>query len=372
MGVAVSGNEFKHVLFEFGFINPMSVFLGNPKQVYTCKMDQVSNFVRANYGRKPCFISHNPVFDLARGRYPQRIYYTKNFIDLDGDPEKGLKKEDALKDHATLSGWLDDFAIPYNATSTGGKGYHTFIRFKPEVYRIDRKLTDKIRSVQVYLAKELGLRTLDIRCAEPRRITRIPLAAYVDKYGKTNKLHCIPMDREMIQGMKVEEIDELAISPFIPEELTMNPEGNYMSLDKFIEQFKIPLEYAGMPVGDGDLILKDYKVITDRPFLRIMEDIIRRPCVYRELVVEDRPAHIARLDACIAVKELGFTLDEALALFDQFAHSANWHDQHNTEKRHTHIRSVYVRNPPYKQFTCGSLKRSDLCIGEACPHYYKI
>jgi len=376
MGVAssgtISGNEFKHVLYEFGLINPMSVFLGNPKQKYTCKMDHVANFVRANYGKKPCYISHNPVFDLAHGRYPQKIYYSKNFIDLDGDPEKGFQKVDALKDHIALSEWLDDFAIPYNATNTGGKGYHTFIRFKPEVYRIDRKLTDKIRAIQMFLGKELGLKTLDIRCAEPRRITRIPLAAYVDKDGKKNNLHCIPMNREMIQGMNVEEIDELARTPLIPDELTMNSEGNYMTLDGFIEEFKIPLEYAGMPMGEGEFSIKDYKVITNLPFLRIMEDIIRRPCVYRELVVEDRPAHIARLDACIVIKKLGFTIDEALAIFDQFAISANWHDQHNAEKRHTNVRSVYLREPGYKQFTCGSLKRAGLCVGEVCPHYYKI
>ena len=152
----------------------------------------------------------------------------------------------------------------------------------------------------------------------------------------------------------------------------MNPDGNYLTLDQFIEEFDIPLEYAGMPMGDGgELSLKDYKIVKDKPFLRIMEDILRRPCIYRELVAEDRPAHIARLDACITVKKLGFTIDEAQAIFDQFSISANWHDQHNVEKRHTNIRSVYLREPDYKQFTCGSLKRAGLCVGEVCPHYYK-
>lgn len=178
------------------------------------------------------------------------------------------------------------------------------------------------------------------------------------------------MDREMIQKMEVKDIDELARTPYIPDELTMNPEGNYYTIDKFIEKFDIPLKFIGMGIdnGNGEGI-KDYKVITDEPFLKIMKDIIVRPCVYRELVVEDRPAHLARLDACISVRELGFSLSEGLALFDQFAVAANWHDQHNTDIRHTNVQSIYLREPPYNRLTCGTLKREGLCVGDVCPHY---
>jgi len=369
VGDVVTGYELRHVLWEFGFL-PTPVFVGNPKQTIAYTMDQIADFVRANYGKRPCYISHNPVFDFAKGRYPKKIYYSKNFIDFDADPKKGFVKENALKDLRVLVEWLDEYSIPFNTTSTSGKGYHLFIRFKPKVYRIDRMLADKIKAVQLFLANELGLKTMDFHVAEPRRITRIPLAAYVDNKGNCNGRHCIPLDREMIQKMEVRDIDELARMPYIPDELTMNPEGNYYTIDKFIEKFDIPLKFIGMGIdnGNGEEI-KDYKVITNEPFLKIMKDIIVRPCVYRELVVEDRPAHLARLDACISIRGLGFSLSEALAMFDQFARAANWHDQHNTEIRHTNVKSIYLREPPYNRLTCGTLKREGLCVGDVCPHY---
>ena len=371
MGVAgvVTGYELRHVLWEFGLL-PTPVFVGNPKQKIAYTMDQIADFVRANYGRNPCYISHNPVFDFVKGRHPRKIYYSKNFIDFDADPKKGFVKDDALGDLRLLIGWLDENMIPYNATSTSGKGYHTFIRFKPTVYRIDQMLTDKIRAVQIFLANKLNLKTMDFHVAEPRRITRIPLTAYVNNKGYCNGRHCIPIDREMIMGMDVKDIDEVAKNPYVPDELTMNPEGDYYTLDEFIEKFYIPLRFTGVSNGNGiGEAVREYKVITDEPFLKIMKDIIVRPCIYRELVVEDRPAHLARFDACIAVRDLGFSLDEALGLFDQFASAADWHDQHNRERRHMHVRNIYNREPPYKRLTCGTLKREGLCVGDVCIHY---
>jgi hypothetical protein len=366
----VGGFEFRRMLYEMAFI-PTPVFVGNPSQRICYNVDQIADFVRVNYGKRPCFISHNPVFDFAQGKYPQKTYYSKNFMDLDGDPKRGLTKEDALKDLRKLSDWFDDFALPYNIANSGHKGYHSYLRLKPEVHRIDRKLTDKIRAVQSFLASELGLRTLDFHVAEPRRITRIPTTAYVNQDGWKNNLHCIILNREIVHGMTTEQIDELAKEPFIPEEITMNPEGNYYTLDEFIIQFEVPLHYAGMPWsnGNGHGDLKEYKVTTDDHFLLIMKDIIRRPCIYRELVVEDRPAHIARVEACIEVRDLNFSLDGALTLFDDFADAADWHDKHNKIKRDTNIKSIYYHEPPYKQMTCGTLQRAGLCIGKECPSY---
>jgi hypothetical protein len=78
---------------------------------------------------------------------------------------------------------------------------------------------------------------------------------------------------------------------------------------------------------------------------------------------------MARWDACVDIRTLGFSFEEALTLFDQFARAANWHDQHNTQRRYANIRSIYAQEPPYKTATCGTLKRHDLCVGKACPHY---
>lgn len=370
-GGAVSGKQFRHVLWEFGLI-PTPVFVGNPSQSIAFGMDQIANFVRNNAGKNPCFISHNPVFEFAKGRYPQKTYYSKNFMDLDADPRKGLTKQDAMNDVRKLSGWFDEYALPYNVANSGSKGYHMYLRFKPEVHRIDRKLTDKIRAVQFYLIKNLGLRTLDMHVAEARRITRIPESPHVSNDGVKNGMYCIPMDAEMIHDMEPQDIDEVARAPYIPDEMTMNPNGNWYTLNEFIMKFNVPISYVGIPFDGNDpatTTIKEYKVVADEPFLKIMKDIIRRPCIYRELVVEDRPAHIARVDACVEIRNLGFTLQEALNLFDLFAHAANWHDQHNTQRRYANVRSIFMKDPPYKPATCSTLKRHGLCVGKVCPFY---
>lgn len=345
-------------------------FFGNPFQILVAEKEDAFQFVRNNLGKKPIYTSVYSFPTFNEEGNPFQVKINKLFSDFDSE----RKPENALLDVRKI----DDFFTSENIESiqafSGGKGFHNYTLLDSETYVLSPYLSDVIRAINIWITNKLNLRTLDIRCAEPRRLCRLWYTPYASRNKKTGKItkngnYCFPLTKEQLHELNINEIIEFSKNP-----LKINPNNfkninnpNRINIMDFIEYFEIDINKT---LKDSIKIDKsysnkiiEYKEVEDEFIKRILP----RPCIHMQIVHNPNPPHIVRFGACIQLKDLGF---DPKWIFD-FFQNRGYIDSHNTSECAYQINQIFRKNPPYKHPSCSTLKKNGVCVGERCKRYNK-
>lgn len=347
--------------------------VGNPDQVIVGNADSFFDYVMANNGQNMCFTSHNAYsdFDFAR---PTELIMSNLFSDLDTD--MGATEEEVDVDLQRATEFCLDNKIPFTVKMSGWNGYHWKPHVKPTIEKIDRHLSTKIKSVHRWFRDNIPLKSINMQCAEPKRMERIPFTRYVgtvDGLKIIRDTYCLPIPYEMVScGLRLKELRELSKTPFVVNE-PYRYEGDYMTLDKLIERFNIPIEeYERIKVG-VDIPASEYLEV-EGELAEFVKKFMPRKCIHNAILGRN-PPHYARFAFCSQLRFLGFGLQEATNFFDSLSKVMDWNDRQNMTERHKQVYHIMTHQPPYSVPRCNSIKRhrykggKSLCIGEVCEHF---
>ena len=169
--------------------------MGNPIQDKVGSEEEFGYYIAKNNGRHPVFTSSNFVFG-------ESVLYTQMPWDVDTD--KGNSLEEAYREVKKLVEYF-----PYDHLLTfSGNGFHFYLKFTPTILPLTPTLRYNIYYFQKRVVDELGLKTVNLSCAEPKRMIRVPLTKYVyiesGKHIATDRW-AIPLNDDSLQ-LKLEDI----------------------------------------------------------------------------------------------------------------------------------------------------------------------
>ncbi len=332
--------------------------MGNPRQHPVSSPRQfLVWFKKNNNGERPVYTSHNSYVDFNDFEKPTEVKLSNMFFDFDFDSENGKTFKNVVHDVRVVSELLYDENIRHVIQFSGNKGYHIFMHMDGTKYEIDSKLSLKYKAIYSYLKNELNLETLDIKCAEPKRLSRMPFTIH----NKT-KSWALPIPRgEKIPKSRDKLIDK-GLDYFDYDDYDFMRCERKPSIDNLLASWDIDVS------PDTDIDEKYYTTtryeIPEDSFLKLAEEYFR-PCV-ANAIFKRNPSHFARLSACIKVSKF-YSLDKAIEFFDKLSEEAGWVDRANKKIRDYNIRHIYNRN--YKLPKCNRLKMEGLCVGDECKFY---
>ncbi|KXB06208.1 hypothetical protein AKJ51_04035 [candidate division MSBL1 archaeon SCGC-AAA382A20] len=329
--------------------------VGNPHQHIVTNPIQFIHFMKRNNGKTPLYTSHNSYPDLDKHFNPKTVRVRNVFLDFD-EREDGEFHEPS-HDAQLVSDFLSDNNIAHTIAFSGRQGFHLYIQLNDSIEELTNGISLKYRAIYAYLRRELSLKTLDMQCAEPKRLCRIPSSKYVKKDEHTDR-YCMPVPKGMDLPRSRKEMFDMSYS--IPSLPYMRGE-EMLTIDEFMDEFNINPDTTP-DVEMYDTV--DYN-IPDNQFMQMIGEFFR-PCV-RNAIFRRNPTHFARVGACIKLKRIHFSEEKAKKIFDRISKEAKWVDRANTKRRYKNIESIYKYN--YHMPNCRNIKLKGLCIGEDCEYY---
>lgn len=329
--------------------------VGNPRQHIVTSPIQFIHFIKRYDGQCPLYTSHNSYPSLDKYFNPRQVRVRNIFLDFD-EREDGEFHEPS-HDAQLVSDFLSDNNIAHTIAFSGKQGFHIYIQLNDSIEELSNGISLKYRAIYAYLRRELSLNTLDMQCAEPKRLCRIPSSIYAKKSEKT-KRHCMPIPTDMDLPKSRKEMYDLSYTVPSPPYLRG---GNMPTIDEFMDEFKIDPNTTP-DVEMYDTI--DYKIPNNK-FTKMIGEFFR-PCI-RNAIFRHNPSHFARVSACIKLKRIHFTEDKTKKMFDKLAYKSKWVDRGNKDRRDKNIESIYKYN--YRMPNCRNIKLKGLCIGEECEYY---
>ena len=347
----------------FNFFEVPRAF-GNPMQTIVKTENELYTLIHSNRGSKPVFISHNAFPSMIKNNKgveePNQINVTKIFLDFDSD----RKPENAQLDAIKVMDFCERENIPFIVVFSGSKGFHIYIALKPTIYNYGDFLKNATKAVHIWLKKELGLRTIDLKCAEPRRLCRVFYTPHVKEDKKSrevikNGMYCCPLFPEWVREWKIDAIMRYAVCP---TKIDYKPKGNCISLDEFLTKFDINvadmLKAEFNDEGSSQNTIIAYTPVDNE----YIEQILPHPCVHSQIGNNPNPCHFARFAAAAWFANIG--RDRAWVL--NFFRDRNYVD-HKDDTCITQINNIY--DHAYKFPSCGKLYENSLCVGETCPKF---
>jgi hypothetical protein len=350
----------------FNFYETPRAF-GNPNQTIVKSPDELHRLISMNYGKFPEFISHNsyPSVTKNQGGFeePAQVNVSKFFFDFDAD----RKPENAQLDAIKVLDFADEENLPVLPVFSGSKGFHTYLALEPTVYNYGTFLKDATRAVHIWMKQTLGLRTIDLQCAEPRRLCRIFYTPHVKRDKKKNEMYangmyCTPMRQDWVRDWKIDQIMRYATHP---EQINYTPKGDLLTLDQFLDRFDINIERTlATKIDDGETkrnSLVEYIPVNND----YIKSILPHPCVHSQIVNNPNPPHYARFAAATWFREIG--LDRGVAF--KFFEKMNYVD-YKPDVTAAQINNIYDHN--YKFPTCKKLYENALCVGKECAKFKRF
>jgi len=343
------------------FETPRAV--GDPFQKIVYSEQEILEFINPRLGKKPIFISHNSYPTMINNDEPYQINVRKLFFDFDSK----RKPENAQVDLIKLLDFCDKEKLALYTAFSGSKGFHAYLPLKPTTYLYGKFLQDATRAIHLWLKQTLELRTIDIRCAEPKRLCRVwytPHVTFNPKNGDTsiNGLYCCPLYPEWVREWRMEQILEYARQP---EMIEYKLKGRLYSIDEFITKFGIDIEKllrAEVNSEGNDSRCKIAKYIpVENEFIRY---VIPFPCVHNQMVHNPNPPHLARFATVVWLQQLGYTRKW---VFD-FLQGRNFVDTKSSVCAYQ-INQIYDHYPPYKFPSCQKIFEESMCVGKDCPKF---
>lgn len=342
------------------FETPRAV--GDPFQVIVKSEQEIIDFITPRMGKMPIFTSHNSYPTMLDNKEPYQVNVCKLFFDFDSKS----KPENAQLDLLKLLNFCDKENIVAYPVFSGSKGFHAYVILRPTVYLFGKHLQDATKAIHIWFRQSLGLRTIDIKCAEPRRLCRVwytPHVSYNPKNGDKaiNGLYCCPLYPDWIREWRMPQILEYAKQPEI---IDYHPKGKLYSLDEFITKFNIDIEKMLRTEMSEDnasrcKIVKYIPVEND-----FIKSIIPFPCIHNQIVHNPNPPHLARFAAVAWLRQLGY---DRKWTFD-FLQNRNYIDTKMSVCAYQ-INHIYDHYPPYKFPSCRKIFEESMCVGKDCPKF---
>lgn len=326
---------------------------GNPAQQIIHNGKQYLLWIRQMNGRATCFTSHNAYTDFNKYNEPSEVKLKNIFFDF--DIGNGYNFYDVAKDVIKTSKYLSNCDIQHSVVFSGNKGYHIYIHVKPGYYDLGNKLSLYYQNLTNHINEELELNTMDLQCAEPKRLCRIPGTFYTSK-GKITDRKCYPLSNNIDIPTKKEEM--YSISKNRMPDPPYKRKGRKYSLEEIMESLNV--EHTRKNNIEYDK--KTECSIPNSLFMKLVSKFFR-PCVFNELK-KSNPDHFVRIASCMKIQKI-YSCEKAKKIFSNLAEEAKWIDRHNESRRNYHIESVYKKD--YVLPSCKTLKQRGYCI-EGCEY----
>lgn len=326
-------------------------FVGNPWQYPVRTQQEFDLFIQNNDGRSPCYTSHNS-FPAA----PIEEYEEIRYVPTDFDAKDG-KLENTLNDALNFRDWARANDLPVLTIFTGGRGFHTYLVFKPIVARVNQALKGIYGAFQITAWEQAKLRTIDKGLiTDTRRIMRI-----VNTKHQKTQLYCVEVPDDMLDRANINEIQEYSKErrPMIditPKETI----GEALKRLQF-KPSKVQIEKA------TTVPTIEYKGVSDG----LLKALLPRMCIHQGLMTHN-PPHLVRLEACYSLYNLHFDREFIEKFLKDIAEKAQWVDRHNTREMDYQIGYLTRGHRKYKPHSCETVRQEGLCVGEACPIFKKV
>jgi hypothetical protein len=362
---------FADVLSEYGlwsfprrFGYPHSVTVGNPNGFFTL-------WDRYKDEPLPLLLAHNafaPVDPGARlnvSKYVHRV----SFADMDTGDGNGCTPSDVWDEVCRVDSWLRKQAYPFAWKYSGSEcGFHLHVFSPPTVFGRDY-LSQWENAFWRGLMSSLKLRSINIRCANPLCMERIPFSRYVHKKDKdaagykAEANFCVPFPHRLVEEQDLAAIKLLSAHPAISEDaykFQAEPVGLEDMVRKhgwttFAHELRaIHPEVGPLPQGQAVEINKLYIPV--------------KKCL-QTLPFGTNPRHAVRLAWITEICALGVSLDEAINLCDKIAEEAGWIDRMNVDVRHQQVEHAWRKG--YHPWSCPTLRENGICVGPSCELFKK-
>lgn len=294
-------------------------YVGDPYQKYVTNYEDFYSFLYSHNGIAPLYTTHNPI--------DGNIRYIQQFFDLDTD--FGATLEEARQDTIKLYRYFENYD---KVMSFSSEGFHFDLRFQGEYDNVYR-LSHSIKAFQEALVSRLSLKSINIICAEPRHLQRVPGTLRASGSAELRRRHCIPLDISTLE-QPLEKIIEYSIKNIWNVEDNTGKELYSLEsilLDDFPMKVEVP----------EDSIKIDVSALSDIQFSQYMKMILEDPLYTK--IFSIHPSHMTRVMSAIKLKSFGLSLDDSIMIFDRIAELAQWDDRENIRIRNYQIKYIYSR-----------------------------
>jgi hypothetical protein len=390
----LEAKAYRHVLSQFG-LDFLPRILGFPKQVLLLReaayvnngssreadgLDILLRQMSMWDGKKPLFTSVNGWPDYhwdGRSFWPRRFHFGALFFDLDCKTDRTFALEDARK----LERWAAEYDFRRVGDASGGKGFHSYLLPKPEDLPYDETLRRQVHAISLWLKDTLGLSTLDMKCAEPRRLTRLPWSLHVreseeDESWICNGRRVLPLVPEDLHSLSIEEIDQRATTE-VPHDGEFARGSVQPTLSKIIEEFHIPLR-SSSPTDIREIPASEPLTGVPTGFWPdLITTLEPRLCV-RNAVFTNAPPHEMRVAFATGLHQLQYMVPELPIgdekfwqdFFWQMEEAFGWKDRFNHRRRREQVRSIFGNDRYISSTSCEKLAiEYEACVGSQCPFY---
>lgn len=334
----------------------------------------------------PIFISHSryAVDATWRHGYQGDIIFEWAFGDFDTGNGSGVTAAEASDELRRAVVWCVEHYLTFAVVGSGSEGgYHLRIKFREE--RQSRKYLQRWENAFWRgLKNELSMRSINIVCADPVHLERVPFTPHVKIDKKNNGFHvsgatCVPVPYAWVLGGEWSRIRDLEFHPklYPIEEIVYRGSDAVPSIEAFVRShgwetfahevnaFHPPLDYvpAGSAAELNRLFIPDRLCLQTLPF-------------------GVNPRHRVRLAWIHEIIATGlstgkpFSLKELNDFCDHVAEEAKWEDRGNVNERRYQVEDAFRK--PYAldkatgnvrphAFSCGWLRENSICVGPSCP-----
>jgi len=378
---------------------PRSVMVGLTGQRMINSIEELAQVINEHNGSKSIYISNvsYPGHEKNTVDEANTVRISQVYFDLDSS-----KLENAIAEARILKDWLEENNLPYMLVFSGKKGFQILLELKPAVYSLDNKIkyedgddyTIKDFYKQFYrkLRRELKLRTMDMKCAEIKRIRRVWNTQHIN--NKTNEktgTYCVPLTPHMLDSYGPDEVLHYATEPKTINAY-WNTDKEFMTFDQLMEKFHVNPKDESIFFGDDDVtVVGNYNNRNNKSWPWVKMHLPWK-CLHNEMCNSSSPSHGARFASAIWWRTQA---DEAPVITDKdgnnikityspewvenFYQTMQYDDVHKTEFRKKQINSIW--RSTYKMPTCrwiwenggredpetGVMKR--ICVAEKCERF---
>lgn len=356
--------------------------LGGQKMINS--MEDLASFVMEHNGKKSLYISHNsyPGHEKDQIINVERVMMKCIFFDIDSK-----KLENALADARSLVKWFDSNQLPFTVAFSGKKGFQILLQLEPGVYSLTDKMDGKYtlssfyKATYNYLRSTLKLRSLDIKCAEPKRICRIwNTSHHNNKTDIFSGTYCVPLTKTQLFNWNVNDILDYAAHPRpIPKD-DWNLGRRRIKFHEFIDEFEIDPDYTHIEFDPEGSMISSVENADSMGF-RWLHALFPHTCVANALHNYENPPHIIRIAMATWLRKLAgmaptiekngkpFRIAPTPDFVDQFYRVKKYRDWENHPERMVQILSIWNRVPEYNMPSCRTLYENALCVGPKCSLY---
>lgn len=327
----------------------------------------------------PMFIGHSGYAPQPSGQPidQSQMIFSSAFGDFDtGDnngttPEEVMSEVQRITQYAVDRNWV--FAWKYSG-SLGG--FHLHVKWLPEMRRRD-ELAELESTFWRGLQHELDLHSINIRCANPVCLERLPYTRYVHKKDKATpgykveSNYCVPVPWQMALNGKLDRIVAISQDPVLfPLDAYVHP-APLQGFESFVRSSGWRrFNPTDTPVRDGPVDLPT------GPMRDLMKLYMPYKLCLQQSIFEKKPRHIIRHAWIAELFRLRPrpSLAEAQAITDRVADEAQWVDRRNVQIRHSSVEQAWRANggQGYIPYRCDTIREGGECLGKVCPLFARM